>query len=325
MVQTAHRSPLSGVIVGVSDLKRFASGWILDGKYRQLSVQTLTLRRSTLDKLIWWLDRSDFKECGTFEIRGFISYVANGHTDKQGRWGNKTLTKPVKTRTVKDMHGILRTFFRFLVSEGYLPASPMEGLKPPVHRADQIQPLTEDQVRSLLKAAKRSRHPQRNEALVMFLLDTGVRASELCGISFGNVDIVNRKAVVLGKGNKQRAVFFSRETGRMLWRCLRSREIDQESPLFQSERSEHLTRFGLAQLIERLGHDAKIEAVRCSPHTIRHTFAVMFLRAGGSVFTLKEMLGHTDLAMTNRYVALAQADVQNQHRQFSPVENLKRK
>jgi site-specific recombinase XerD len=63
---------------------------------------------------------------------------------------------------------------------------------------------------------------------------------------------------------------------------------------------------------------------RCSPHTFRHTFAISFLRAGGNVFTLKEMLGHTSLAMTNRYVAIAQADISKQHAQFSPVKTFKK-
>lgn len=63
--------------------------------------------------------------------------------------------------------------------------------------------------------------------------------------------------------------------------------------------------------------------MRCSPHTLRHSFSIGFLRAGGNVFTLQQMLGHTCLAMTSRYVAVAQADIQNQHRQFSPVATLK--
>jgi site-specific recombinase XerD len=79
------------------------------------------------------------------------------------------------------------------------------------------------------------------------------------------------------------------------------------------------------QLIERLGKAAKLEAVRCSPHIFPHTFAVEFLRGGGNVFTLKELLGHTSLTRVNRYLALAQADLENQHRQFSPGDRLKRR
>ena len=87
---------------------------------------------------------------------------------------------------------------------------------------------------------------------------------------------------------------------------------------------EPLTRSGLRQLVSRLGKDAGIQATRCSPHNFRHTFAVSFLRNGGNAFTLQQMLGHTSLHMTNRYVALAQADIENQHRQFSPADCLGR-
>jgi len=155
------------------------------------------------------------------------------------------------------------------------------------------------------------------------MLDTGILASELCGLRFNDVDIVSRKAIVLGKGNKHRSVYFGRETGRLLWQYVREEGIEGTEPLFLSTKRNAFTRRGLLQLIERLGDAAGVEATRCSPHTLRHAFAVMLLRGGGSVFTLKEMLGHTDLAMTSRYVSLAQADVQNQHRQFSPVERLR--
>ena len=78
----------------------------------------------------------------------------------------------------------------------------------------------------------------------------------------------------------------------------------------------------VAKLLKRLNNHAKVWGVRVSPHTFRHTFAVMFLRSGGQVFTLKQILGHESLSMTNRYVAVAQADVTAQHRQFSPVDAL---
>lgn len=323
MIQSALRSPVSEGEILPSDLPRFINGWILDGQYRQLSKQTLIIRRTICDRLVWWLDRERFDTCGSREIKGFLCYVTTGHEEPGGRYGNPLLTKPVTTRTVKDTHGVLRSFFLWLVSEGYVSVSPMATVKPPIHRPDQIQPFTEDQLNALFRASKRSRHPKRDEAIVTFMVDTGVRASELCNLKFDDVDIVSRKAIVLGKGNKHRAVYFGRETGRVLWQYVREVGIGGTDPLFLSEKGGAFTRSGLKQLIERLGISAKIEATRCSPHTLRHTFAVMFLRGGGSVFSLKEMLGHTDLAMTNRYVCLAQADVQNQHRMFSPVERLR--
>jgi len=85
-----------------------------------------------------------------------------------------------------------------------------------------------------------------------------------------------------------------------------------------------LTRSGLLQLIERLGIAAGIKQVRCSPHTFRHTFAVDFLRNGGNSFNLQQLLGHCDMHMTARYVNVAQADIENQHRRYSPADRIKR-
>ena len=70
------------------------------------------------------------------------------------------------------------------------------------------------------------RHYKRDEALLLFMLDTRVRASELCGLSLKNINIVNRKTVALGKGNKLRAVYFGRETGKVLWQYVREEGIE---------------------------------------------------------------------------------------------------
>jgi integrase len=83
-----------------------------------------------------------------------------------------------------------------------------------------------------------------------------------------------------------------------------------------------LARSGLLQLDERLGQAAKVGAVWCSPHLFRPTFAVSLIRNGGSAFSLTEMLGHTSLARSNRYLALAEADLESQHQRFSPVATM---
>jgi integrase/recombinase XerD len=132
----------------------------------------------------------------------------------------------------------------------------------------------------------------------------------------------------LGKGNKPRTIYFGRDTKKQLWRYLQTRPVQDDEPLFLSMRGtlagDPLTRAGLLQLIERLGKMAGIKGVRVSPHTFRHTQAVTFLNNGGNVFALQQLLGHEDLSMTRRYVAIADADLENQARRFSPVDSLKR-
>lgn len=322
MNNTPLRKTTSDVSISVDHIEQFAHGWILDCEYRQLSQRTIEFRRGFAKNYLWWLRHYEYSYCGKMELRAFLRYVATGHNEPGGRWGNPLCNRPLRPRTIKDYYTSLHTFFSWIESEGYIEQNPMDEVKPPIYRPDQIQPFNEEQIKNLLSAAKHSNNPLRNVSIILFLLDTGVRNSELCALHMNEVDMVNKKAIVLGKGNKHRAVYFGRETSRMLWKYIRSRNTKPSDPLFVSERGGQLTRSGLQQLIERLGRVAKIEAVRCSPHTFRHTCAVWFLRNGGQVFALREMLGHTDLGMTNRYVAIAQADVQNQHRRFSPVERL---
>lgn len=309
--------------LATAKILRCAEGCLFSGDIDQHSSRTIGARRDIIDKRLWFLKHKSFETCGTHELRQFLGYVTNGHKEPGGRWGNPHMTKPVRPRTVHTYHGHLRTFFRWLVAEGEMEASPMERIPVPTSRADQIQPFTSAQVNALLAAAKQSRHARRDEAVLYFLLDTGLRASELCSLKIKDVDMTGRRCTVLGKGNKHRLINFQKTTAKALWQFLKEDAREPEDPLFISERGDPLTRSGLLQLIERLGTAAKISTARCSPHTFRHTFAVEFLRAGGNVFSLQQMLGHTSLHMTNRYVALAQADIENQHRQYSPVERLK--
>lgn len=201
----------------------------------------------------------------------------------------------------------------------------MEPIPAPISRADQIRPFTETQVRALLAAARKSDHPRRDEAIMLFLADTGVRASELCGLKLSDVNMQERYAMVLGKGNKRRTVYFGLHTAKAITTHLRGTERTADAPLFRSERGGALTRWGLREIVERAGKVAAIETARCSAHTFRHTMAVTFLRNGGQVFALRELLGHTDLKMTNRYVAMAQADIASQHRRFSPVDHIQKR
>lgn len=329
MGKTAH--PLAKTeasSLSVRDLARHAKSWLLDGEVRQLSPATLAGRKIVLDKLIWFAQQQEFEEVGLPELRAFLAYLSNGHGSESGRWGNASLKAKAKPGTVQTYHARLRTFFEFLISEGTIDSSPMAKLLPPVNRPDQIVPFTDEQIEALQRAAKKSRHPKRDMAIVLFLLDTGVRASELCSLLIGDLDMQTRRCLIAGKGGKRRSVYFGAVTLKALWSYIREQDRSDDQPVFLADRGgkagDGLTRSGLLQLCERLGKAAGIEAARCSPHTFRHTFAISFLRAGGNQFSLMQLLGHTSLAMTAVYLKLAQADLERQHRQYSPVDRLRR-
>lgn len=169
------------------------------------------------------------------ELKQFLAYLTNGHEDPRGRWGNPALHKQVCPKTVSTYYTNLRTLFRCLVDERALGSSPIEGIRPPIFRRDQVQPFTQAQTTALLLAAHRSKHKRRDEAIILFLLDTGVRAAELCALRMCDLDMDGRRCRVLGKGNKHRNVYFGRTTTKALWQYLMEEPREQVSHLFLSD------------------------------------------------------------------------------------------
>ena len=311
-------------VLSCAELKRCSEEWLLSCQIEQHSNATLANRRLILKNFFWFLNHAELPTCGLTELRRFFAYFSTAHTNPEGRWGNPQEKTPVKPSTVATYHRQLKTFFNWIVSEGYLSVSPMDRIKAPIDRPDAIQPFTYEQIDALLGAAKRSRMSLRDEALILFLWDTGARASELCSMRFRDVDLHTRQATIVeGKGGKSRTIYLGNRVTKALFQYLKRDKREPEDALFLSERGDALTRSGLQRILERLEKEAGLTGVRCSPHTFRHTFAVSFLRNGGNQFSLMTMLGHTDLKMTARYVQLAQADIEKQHRSFSPADRQK--
>lgn len=309
-----------------SELEGLIQSWQIDGEGLYLSETTLKERGYVLSCLDTFVREAGYKLIDERVMRTYLSHVRSGGNQKRRVLGQRK-THEVKPRTLFNHWSYLRTFFNYLVNQGYLDVSPMQNVPRPRVPQDQVQPLTREQVNALEEAAKRSHNPRRNLAILLLLVDTGMRASELCDLHVRDVDIHNNSCVVHGKGNKLRIVYFGTKTKKAVWDYIRVEDRDEDDYLFQSVRGplagEPMNRDGLRQLIERLGNSARIVGVRVSPHTLRHTFAIQFLRGGGNAFALQTLLGHTDLLMTRRYVNLAQADLADQHRRFSPVDQIR--
>lgn len=296
---------------------RWADGWLLSGEISQHSPRTLDSRRTILEHLEWLAIERRWTEIGTHEIRAFLAYCAGDHTGDGGRWGNPRSAAPARPRTIQTYHGHLRTWCRWMVTEGVLDVSPMERIPTPVARQDQVVPLDREEVKRIIMAARGGRDPRRNEAIVRLLYDTGIRASEMCSIKVSDLEMSERRLSVMGKGGKRRVVAFGAKTARALWAY--ARDAGPDRALFEGERGP-ITRSGLQQMLEKLGIAAGVRDVH--PHRLRHSFAIEFLRQGGNVFTLQTILGHTHLQMTQRYVAVAQADVVVQQRKHAPGDRL---
>jgi len=179
MEKTAPPLAKTGGRISTQELAGHVQGWLMDGRIRQWSARTLASRKDLLEKFLWFLKQQECESVGRAEVRAFLAYVSTGHEDAGGRWGNAACRAAVRPVTVVSYYNILRAFFAFLVEDGVVASSPLQGLRPPVSCSDQVAPFTPAQVQDLLAAARRSAHPRRDEAILLLLIDSGLRASEL--------------------------------------------------------------------------------------------------------------------------------------------------
>jgi integrase len=187
-VSATGTANFSAVCAAISTalVERYVQDYLLDCDYRLHSAHTIAGRRIFLKNLVWFLHHCSYATCGTAELRQFFVYLAHGHEDEGGRFGNTRLKRAVRPITHKDYWVNFKCFFNWLIEEQLIETSPMARLAKPRVPDEKVEPFTTDQVRAILEAAKRSSYPKRNEAIVLFLLDTGVRASELCSLTLDN-------------------------------------------------------------------------------------------------------------------------------------------
>jgi integrase/recombinase XerC/integrase/recombinase XerD len=226
--------------------------------------------------------------------------------------------------SVKDYYGCVNRFFNWMVDEGTLERNPMASMHPPRVPKKIIQPFKMEQIRDLLLLCDENRFlGARNKAIVLTLLDTGLRLTELANIQLADVDFDRETIKVMGKGAKERVVRIGKRTQKAILRYLLMRK-DNQPCLWVTEERRPLRAMGIQIMIKRLGKRIGIKGVRCSAHTFRHTFATRALLNGAGEFEVQSLLGHEGLSMTRRYTASLKSEAAVEgHRRFSPVDNMK--
>ncbi len=300
-------------------LSQVIDGYNLAAQARALSVHTIRDYNTTFNKFKNHLGSDPyFSTITKKQIRQFLA--------AQTHLSNKTLL---------NYHTGLSALYTWAVTEGYAQEHHMHGIDRPRPEQRTIQPIPVEHIRAMLSVLGQSKTytrpgkrvsthstpcAQRNRAIILVLLDTGLRASELCGVKIHQVDLDQRKIKVFGKGSKERMLPFSARTGQAIWKYLAMDRKDDHmgQPLFATQRGRPLTRTHLRHILERIA--ARADLPHYTPHDFRHTFAVNYLRNYPNIYTLQEMLGHTTLDMVKRYLAISQSDLDDAHRHASPVE-----
>jgi integrase/recombinase XerD len=244
-----------------------------------------------------------------------------------------TAQTTVSNKTLLNYHTGLSSLWTWAMREHLVHHHVVRNVTPPKPEEREIVPFTLIEVRAMLAVVgrdekgevleKRMRNSaDRNRALLLLLLDTGMRASELCSLRVGGVDNHNRRVRVMGKGSKERTIPFSPRTGQTLWRYLTSRtDLRANDPLISKMEGHVMNRSRLLKILVTLGKRSGVSDVH--PHRFRHTFAIQYLRNGGDPYTLQALLGHSSLDMVKTYLRIAQIDIDTAHRRASPVDNWK--
>lgn len=215
--------------------------------------------------------------------------------------------------TIRTIHTAWRAVFNFAVRRGLVASSPMAEVARPRRPAKVPDTYSDAEIRALLAAAR----TLRDRTLVLLLLDTGLRASEACGLDAGDVDFGEGWVLVRGgKGGKDRWVPMGNGTAGEL----RSYLGERTGLVFMGKGGKRLARFGLRSVLARLKERAGLQC-RVYAHKFRHTFARRYLEAGGDLQSLSEILGHADITTTSRYYACFLRDgLKAKHRRCSPVD-----
>lgn len=303
-----------------------------------LSKHTIADYIITGRKVVTYFERDPaISDLSRDDLIGFFNHLAE-HVNTPAGCAVRP-SKPLSAKSRRNVHTNLSALYTWLVKSGRVKANLIRDIERPGSKsAPHIDPLTQAEINALLDACDYTarwatknvtteRHTAlRDRLIVKLLLDTGMRVQELCDIQIGHLSIM-RKTIQIphGKGDKFRVVHYGTRTGKLLWEYLEPRlgSAKPTETLFYMDDSNPrpMNRHAVGNMLKRLGVRAGVANVH--PHRFRHTFATEYLRNGGQMIALKDILGHSDFEMVEHYAHFVQTDIERDHKSASPVDNWK--
>jgi integrase/recombinase XerD len=272
-----------------------------------LSRNTLSAYRSDLEGLAAWL-KAPLAGASRGQLQDYLA-------DCVGRG--------MRPRTTARLLSSLRRFYQYLVRVNVITEDPSALLESPKLGRPLPKSLSEEQVERLLAAPDTGTAlGLRDRAMLETLYATGLRVSELVGLTLGQINLQAGVVRVIGKGNKERLVPLGEEAIGWLQRYLASARSgllhgQASAALFPTTRGAAMTRQAFWHNIKRYARVAGIETA-LSPHTLRHAFATHLLNHGADLRVVQMLLGHADLSTTQIYTQVARERLKQLHQRHHP-------
>jgi integrase/recombinase XerD len=315
-------SPRSAVAPSVADTiergDRDLIEFFLERAWSELGLadNTLASYRLDLEAFARWLGGhgASLARCGREELFRYLG--------ERGAKGGTT-GKGYKARSNARLLSSLRHFYRAMVREGRIAADPTLLLDAPKLPRSLPKALAESEIEGLLRAPPETPLGLRDRAMLELMYASGLRVSELVGITAAQVNLRQGVLRVIGKGNKERLVPLGDEAAHWLNRYVAEARPallkgGRSDALFVSNRREAMTRQMFWTLVKKHAAAAGIPARRISPHVLRHSFATHLLNHGADLRALQLMLGHRSLSTTQIYTLVAKEGLKRLHERHHP-------
>jgi len=248
----------------------------------------------------------------------------NGITHRQVRyWLSSLLSQGYTTRSANRKLSSLRTFFKYLLREGIVKSNPLCRIIPPKSGKRLPSFLGENEMNKVINKDRYETDYSgvRDRLIIVLFYFTGIRLSELVGLTLDKVDFSSQSIKVLGKGNKERIIPMHPELTKLISEYL---EVRETLELNKSEKSLFLTDKGkpiYPRMVYRIVKSNLSEVTtleKKSPHVLRHTFATHLLNQGAELNAIKDLLGHANLSATQIYTHSSFEKLKKVYKQAHP-------
>ena len=300
-------------------------GYIIDCRTRRRSERTIEWYEQKLKVFADWMQEEEeiesLSEVTVLNLRSFVLHIQSIQVGRTtiNKNGDNSQISPL---TVKGYVQVIKGFFTWCYQEELIEKNPAARLKLPSIPNYIIPTFDAEHIKIMLDACDTSSTlGYRDYTIILVLLETGIRISELCNLRLQ--DIHEQYIRVVGKGDKEREVGLSPAVSKCMWKYVNKYRNSNENRVFINRYGVPLTPTGVDQLLDDIKERTGITGVRVSAHTFRHTFARMYLEQGGDVYKLSLLMGHSDIEVTQEYLKdFKKREARQDHEKFSAVTAL---